>query len=260
MNKNTLSFIFIISLLLFAGCNYNKRQKKVDEANPGTTAVSDTGFTGIMQYKSKNIIFKEVTFKNGVRDGLMKSFYMGGQLYQTFWYENGLKEDSVRWYYLEGQLFRTTPYKHDTVDGIQKQFYRNGKLKAKIGYSKGMRTMFFQEFTPDGKLVNQYPEITVSIQDSYKNNGTYTINLGLTDKNTKVRFFSGGLIDERFDTTKCKYIKPISEKSTIILMKSNKPGPDHLDIVASISTLFGNKYLEYKKIDLPYNDLNWLRR
>ena len=77
----------------------------------------------------------------------MKSFYMGGQLYQTFWYEKGLKEDSVRWYYLEGQLFRTTPYKNDTIDGIQKQYYRTGKLKAKIGYSKGMGTKFFQEFT-----------------------------------------------------------------------------------------------------------------
>jgi antitoxin component YwqK of YwqJK toxin-antitoxin module len=256
MNKHSLSFILIISLLLFAGCNNKKQQKKVNKANPETTAEPDTGFTGIKQYKSRNLLIKEVTFKNGVRDGLMKSFYMGGQLYQTFWYENGLKEDSARWYYLEGQLFRTTPYKHDTVNGIQKQFYRDGKLKAKIGYSKGMRTMFFQEFTPEGKLVGQYPEITVAIQDNYKNNGTYTINLGLNDKNTKVKFFCGGIIDERFDTTKCKYIKPINEKSFVILKKSNKQGPDHLDIVASITTLFGNKYLEYKKIDLPYNDLN----
>ena len=255
MKTNSLSFIIIVSLLLSAGCNGRKSAKKVGETSPETTSVPDTGFTGIRQYRSNNLLIKEVTFKNSIRDGLMKSFYMGGQVYQTFWYENGLKEDSARWYYLEGQLFRTTPYKHDTVDGIQKQFYRNGKLKAKIGYSKGMRTKFFQEFTPDGKLVGSYPEITVAIQDNYRKKGTYAISLGLADENTKVKFYRGEFINERFDTTRCKYIQPANGKPLIYLRKNEKPGPDHVDIIAVISTMFGNKYLEYKKIDLPYNDL-----
>ena len=55
---------------------------------------------------SGKYLVKEVTFKNGVREGLMKSFYQTGEVRQTFWYENGLREDSSRWYYQEGQLFR----------------------------------------------------------------------------------------------------------------------------------------------------------
>jgi hypothetical protein len=252
MKKNSISLIILISLALFVGCNGRKSEKKAKGTSPETTAAADS----VVQYRSGNYLIKEVTFRNGVREGLMKSFYAGGQLYQTFWYENGLKEDSVRWYYLEGQLFRTTPYKHDTIDGIQKQYYRNGKLKAKIGYSKGMRTRFFQEFTADSKLIGPYPEITVSIQDSYRKNGACIIELGLSDKKAEVKFFRGNFIDERFDTTLCKYIKPSNGKSYIYLKKNAKPGPDHLDIIASMTTLFGNKYLEYKKIDLPYNDLN----
>lgn len=256
MKTNSIFLISIISLMLISGCSGRKSEKKAEVTKPDTTAVKDTGYTGVTKYWSKDKLVKEVTFKNGVREGLMKSYYFGGQLYQTFWYENGLKEDSARWYYLEGQLFRTTPYKHDTVDGIQKQFYRNGKVKAKIGYSKGMRTSFFQEYTPEGKIVGPYPEITVTIQDGYKKNGSYIINLGLADKNPAVKFFRGNFINERFDTTMCKNIAPVNNKYTITLNKTGKPGPDHIDIIASISTLFGNKYLAYKKIDLPYKDLN----
>jgi hypothetical protein len=252
MKKYSISLIILISIALMAGCNGRKSEKKSEGPSPETTAAADS----VVQYKSGNNLIKEITFRNGVREGLMKSFYAGGQLYQTFWYENGLREDSVRWYYLEGQLFRTTPYKHDTIDGIQKQFYRNGKLKAKIGYSKGMRTSFFQEFTAEGKLLGPYPEITVTIQDNYRKNGTYIINLGPSDKETEVKFFRGNFINERFDTTKCEYIKPSNGKSYIYLKKTANPGPDHIDIIAAMTTLFGNKYLEYKKIDLPYKDLN----
>jgi hypothetical protein len=252
MKKNSISLIILISVAMLAGCNGRKSEKKAEGTSPETSASADS----IVQYRSGNNLIKEVTYRNGVREGLMKSFYAGGQIYQTFWYEKGLKEDSVRWYYPEGQLFRTTPYKHDTIDGIQKQFYRNGKLKAIIGYSKGMRTKFFQEFTSEGKLFGPYPEITVTIQDSYRNNGAYIINLGLSDKDTEVKFFLGNFINERFDTTICKYIKPSNGKSVIYLKKTVKPGPDHIDIIASMTTLFGNKYLEFKKIDLPYNDLN----
>lgn len=256
MKTNSLILISIISLILLSGCSGNKSGKKPQVNSPDTTAVKDTGYTGITKYWSKDLLIKEVTFKNGIREGLMKSYYAGGQVYQTFWYENGLKEDSARWYYLEGQLFRTTPYKHDTVDGIQKQYYRNGRVKAKIGYSKGMRTNFFQEFTPDGKVVGPYPEITVSIGDSYKKDGSYIVNLGLSDKKTAVKFFRGSFVNDRFDTTMCKVIAPVNNKYIISLKKTGKPGPDHIDIIASISTLFGNKYLVYKKLDLPYKDLN----
>jgi hypothetical protein len=256
MKKNLILLIILISVAFLASCNGRKPGKKAEDVNQNISAFPDTGFTGITQYKSGNNLIKEVTFKNGVREGLMKSFYFGGQVYQTFWYEKGLKEDSVRWYYLEGQLFRTTPYKHDTIDGIQKQYYRTGNIKAKIGYSKGLRTKFIQEFTQDGKLLGPYPEITVTVQDGYRGNGNYIINLGVSDKTTPVKFYQGNFVNERFDSTMCKYIKPSNGKTFIYLRKTGKPGPDHIDIIASMTTLFGNKYLEYKMISLPYNDLN----
>jgi hypothetical protein len=169
---------------------------------------------------------------------------------------NGLRQDSSRWYFEEGQLFRTTPYKNDTIDGIQKQFYRTGKLKAKIGYEKGLRTPFFQEFTTEGKLIGGYPQLIIKPIDSYKAKGTYRITLELSDKSEKVKFFRGEFYGGVFDTTRCESIKTVKGIGYLDLKKASSAKSGYVGVIAGILTDFGNNYLIYKKIDLPYNDLN----
>jgi hypothetical protein len=39
------------------------------------------------------------------------------------------------------------------------------------------------------------------------------------------------------------------------LKKSGTPQTDYIGITGAILTDFGNRYLSYKKIDLPYKDL-----
>lgn len=246
----------ILILVSVSGCTGSGSGKKSSDAENDTITVPDTGYTGIKKYYSNNYLIKEVTFKNSIRQGLMKSFYKGGQLYQTFWYENGVREDSVTWYYPEGQVFRTTPYKHDTIDGIQKQYFRNGKLKAKLGYSKGLRTPYFQEYTQSGTLIGGYPEIVVNTKDDYNTRETYRIGLELSDKATKVRFYRGEFTDGRFDTAKYKRINTVAGKGSLNLKKTGTPTANYIGVIAEIITGYGNKYLAYKKIELPYADLN----
>jgi hypothetical protein len=247
----------ILSLLLISGCNGKKTGKKDNKSDIETIAVPDTGFTGIKQFYdyTGNYLVREVTFENSLRKGLTKTFYQGGQLYQTFWYENNLKEDSAKWYYLEGQVFRTTPFKHDTIDGIQKQFFRDGKVRAKIGYSKGLRTRFFQEFDKNGRIVRSYPEIVVTLNDQYTSKGIYQIGLELSDKSSKVRFYNGEFSNDRFDTAKCAKIKISEGKGLLVLKKSGKPQPPAVNIIAEVTTGYGNRFIEEKKITLPYSDL-----
>ena len=250
------SLIIIIFLLFIAGCNGKGTGKKVSQSGIDTSTVPDTGFTGITQYMSGKTLFKEVTFKNGVKKGLMKTFYPDGRVRQTYWYENNLREDSSKWYYQEGQLFRSTPYKRDTMDGIQKQYYRTGRLKAKLGYKKGLRTPFLEEFTLDGKLVGGYPGLVVNIRDDYRAKGVYRVSLELSDKSTKVRYYRGDLSDGVFDTAHCKKINTIKGIGYLDLKKTGSPKTGYVGVIAEILTNFGNNYLVYKKIDLPYNDLN----
>jgi hypothetical protein len=247
--------IIIFALMIISGCKGKGAGNKDTQAGIDSIAASDPGFTGIKQYMSGKYLVKEVTFKNGVREGLMKSFYQDGRLRQTFWYKNDLREDSSKWYYLEGQLFRSTPYKKDTIDGIQKQYYRNGRIKAKIGYKKGLRTPYFEEFTQEGKLVTGYPELVINTRDDYRTKGIFRITLELSDKSTKVRYYRGDLSQGIFDTARCKSIKIIKGIGTLDLKKSSSPKEDSIGVIAEILTNFGNNYLVYKKIDLPYNDL-----
>ena len=252
-----ISQILLITLVLFSvsRCTGRNSVNSDSDLSADTTSVPDTGYTGIKKYYSGTNLIKEVTFKNGVREGLMKSFYQGGLLYMTYWYENGVREDSVKWYYPDGFLFRSSPYKHDTIHGIQKQYYRTGKLKARIGYETGLRTPLIEEYSVNGKLLNDYPDVIITIMDEYKTRGVYRINLALSDKSPKVKFYKGEFTDGRFDTTLCKIIKTVEGNGSLLLKKSGSVTTNSVGIIAEIVTPFGNKYLVNKKIDLPYNDL-----
>jgi len=251
--SGTLLIVTIVFSL--SGCGGKKAGNRESAAEQEALNVPDTGYTGIKKYYSRDLLLKEVTFKNGVRQGEMKTFYQGGQLYQTFWYENGLREDSAKWHYLEGQVFRSTPYKHDTVDGIQKQYYRNGRVKAKLGYIKGLRTPYLEEYTQDGKLVRGYPDIVATLSDDYAARGLVRVNLELSDKGKDVKFYRGDLINGVFDTTRCTILKTENGKAFLNLKKTGSEQADYVGIIAEYLTDFGNKHLIYKKTDLPYKDL-----
>ena len=256
MKRISASLLIFLLIFFVTGCNGKGGARKDSLSGNDTITVPDTGFTGISKYLSGTRLAKEVTFKNGVKHGLMKTFYPSGKVRQTFWYENGLRQDSARWYFEEGQLFRTTPFKNDTVDGIQKQYYRTGRIKAKIGYSRGLRTPYIEEYTPEGKIVGGYPQVVIDTRDDYNTKGMYKITLELSDHSTKVRFYRGDLSGGVFDTTRCEIIKTVNGIGNVDLRKRESPTSDNIGIIAEILTSFGNNLLVYKKIDLPYNDLN----
>ena len=250
------SLVVILALMLNSGCKGKGGPGKNTDRGNDTTSASDTGFTGIKQYMSSGHVAMETTFKNGVKEGLTKTYYVSGKLRGTLWYENGLREDTSKWFFEEGQLFRTTPYKRDTVDGIQKQYFRNGKLKAVIGYKKGFRTFEFEEYDMEGRRIGNYPDLVVLTKDDYSSNGAFTISLGLSDKSTKVKYFRGDFGNGLFDSTRCVRIKTIDGIGTLDLKKTGTPQSGSVEVLAAIMTFYGNNYLVYKKIELPYKDLN----
>lgn len=247
-----VSIILLAALLFNPGC---KGKNSVGGGND-TLSVADTGFTGIKKYMSGGHVSMETAFKNGVKEGLARTFYASGKVRGTLWYENGLREDTAKWFFEEGQLFRTTPYKRDTVDGIQKQYFRNGKLKAIIGYSKGARTFEFEEYDMEGRKVGGYPDLVVNFKDEYTSAGIYTISLSLSDKSTKVKYYRGDFGNGVFDSTRAEKVKIIDGKGILALKKTETPHQGSVDIIASVITFYGNSFLLRKKIELPYKDLN----
>jgi hypothetical protein len=255
MKSFSVTLLVLISLLTITGCKGRRSDKDNSLTAADSVTVPDTGFTGIKQGMSGRYIVNEVTYKNGVRNGLMKTFYESGKLRQTFWFVNGVRQDSAKWYYEEGQVYRSTPYKNDTIDGVQKQYYRTGKLKARLTFINGLRAPKLEEFKSDGKLVTGYPDLKINITDEYKSKGLYRISLSLTDKSTEVKYYRGDFSKGVFDTANYAKIKVVNGIGTLNLKKSKTAGPDSVGVIASILTNFGNRYLVYKNIDLPYKDL-----
>jgi antitoxin component YwqK of YwqJK toxin-antitoxin module len=256
MKTKTILFIIIISLILNAGC-LNKGNKNTSEKGnlADTSAVADTGFTGIKKYYTKDLLVKEVTFKNGVREGLMKTYYPSGLLYQSFWYRNGVREDTAKWYFDDGRVFRATPFKKDSADGVQTQFYRSGKVRAKLIFVNGTRTPFLEEFASDGKKITNYPDLVVKTKDEYSQNGTFKIWLELTDKTIRTVFYRGEYIDGLYFPKKYTKLNTSETAGYLELKKSGTSKDNYVGVIAEVSTSLGNKYLIYKKIELPYGDL-----
>ena len=138
---------------------------------------------------------------------------------------------------------------------FRRQYYRTGELKAKLGFSKGLRTLFFQEFTKKGKLVTGYPEIIVKTQDNYKSKGSYRMNLELSDKSKVQEFFRGEFHNGVYDTTKIERIRTKDNIGYLDLKKTKAQKSPYVGVIAEVLTDFGNRLLVYKKIELPYNDL-----
>lgn len=243
--------IVLFATVLLSGCNSNGSAKKASEAEVDSLNAPDS----IIRHMSGEYAVNEISYRNGKMNGLYKTFYKSGKVRTAKWYVNDLIQDSVIWFYEEGEPFRITPYKNDTIDGIQKQYYRTGQLRAKIGFSKGFRTNLFQEFTREGKLITGYPEIVVTSQDNYMKNGTYSIMIELSDKKTKVNFFRGEFRNGIYDTTMIEKIRTKDNTGYLNLKKGNAPTSNYVGVMAEVLTNFSNRILIYKKIDLPYNDL-----
>jgi antitoxin component YwqK of YwqJK toxin-antitoxin module len=253
MKNNTTLFVIIILLTLNAGCQTKTKNKSLSGKEKIEAAVAEAD--SLVRSYSGSWLVKEVPYKNGKRQGLMKTYNTTGTLYQTFWYENGLRQDTAKLYFEDGKVFRTTPFKDDTAHGIQTQYYKSGAVKAKLNFVNGLRTPYLEEFDAAGKKIENYPDLVIRTKDEYSQNGTFKIYLELTNKDTKANYYRGEYIDGLFNPKKCIKINSSETAGYLELSKSANSGSNSVGIIAEILTTFGNRYLVYKKIDLPYNNL-----
>jgi antitoxin component YwqK of YwqJK toxin-antitoxin module len=254
--KNILSAFLIVAILIsIEGCLNKGGQKKDNVSEADTSTVADTGFTGIKQFFSKNFLSYEAEYKNGVRQGLMKTYYPSGKLRQTFWYVNGMREDTAVWYHEDGVIFRKTAFRRDSMNGMQIQYYKSGKVRAKLEYVNGLRKPYLEEWKDDGRKIMDYPAVVITTKDEYSLNGTFKINLELSKKDVKVTFYRGDYIDGLFVPKKLTKVNNSETTGYIVLSKGPADTADYVGIIAEINTTLGNKMLVYNKVALPYRNL-----
>lgn len=251
--KNLTSIIVTLILIVAASCGGGTgesggRKKAGNEP--------DTGYTGIKNYIRNDIKVKEVTFRNGVREGLTRTFYMGGVVEQEIPYEGGKKNGLAKWFYPDAKLFRVTPYVNDTISGTQIQYYKNGNVKAKLEYVDGKRKPGLEEYNMDGSMVTGYPEVTYRTEDLYGEKGLYKLFVEMSDMAENVKYYRGDLEHGLVDIDSVTPLLQTETTGYVDLKRTPGHHADSVVIIAGYLTRFGNRLYYRKAIPLPYKDLN----
>ncbi|MGA1543342.1 MAG: toxin-antitoxin system YwqK family antitoxin [Saprospiraceae bacterium] len=77
------------------------------------------------------------TYKNGVFDGLFKSYYPGNRLNVLAYYKDNKLEGWVKRYYKTGELMEEVYFEENEENGPFKEYFQNGGLKAEGSYKGG---------------------------------------------------------------------------------------------------------------------------
>lgn len=217
---------------------------------------ADTGFTGTRTMVRNNVKMKEITYKNGIREGMTRTYTKGGLLEQEIPYSGDKRNGDARWYYPEGQVFRLTPFVNDTIHGDQIQYYKNGNVRARITFIENNRKPGIEEYTMNGEKITNYPEITYRVVDDYAERGLYKIFVEMDDLSENVKYYRGDYVNGLVVMDSLKPTLQTATTGYLDLRKSEKPGADSAVVIASYLTPSGNRLYYRIAIPLPYKDLN----
>ncbi len=216
----------------------------------------DTGYTGVKYVIRDNVKRKEMTYRNGVLEGITRTYYKGGQLEQEIPYSEGQKNGEATWYYPDGKLFRITPFVSDTIHGDQIQYYKNGREKAVLSYHEGKRYPGLTEYTMSGEKVDNYPELIIRTQDRYQERALYKLFIEFSDMAENARFYRGDYINGLVDLDSLLLLMQTPTTGYLDLTRTPGHHADSVVVIGSYLTQFGNRLYYRKAIALPYKDLN----
>lgn len=212
MTKNIL--FFAMALLLFA-CGQKSENKKTEEIPAGTDVIREyfsngklksevTAVKGMRQGPTRNydrdgLLLSEVNYVDNKKEGTATNYYSKtGKVNSTLIYKNGIKEGDETYYYESGRIYRISPYVNGKIEGLQKFFYEGGQLQAEIPYLNGFAGKGTKEYKQDGTLITGYPEIYVQKENHLKDANKVLLIISLTDNDTRVKFYSGDLLDGKY--------------------------------------------------------------
>lgn len=130
----------------------------------------------------------EVTFKNGMHDGVGYNYYDDGTIKNEIHYKEGYKDGDAKWFYENGAIYRHTIYDMGGKVGVQKYYYKNGQLKAEIPYESNSPVPGLKEYTANGKVIDNNPKLVIWQVDKIAFENKVVIKAKLKDWKKKVKY------------------------------------------------------------------------
>ena len=116
---------------------------------------------------------------------------------------------------------------------------------AEVPFYQGKTCKGLKEYTVDGKVKERYPEIIVSTVNNVRQNGTYIIELSLSDGSKDVEYFVGELSEGVYlgsDATQLAVVENGVGRLEFKL-KSGRFVTEQLHFIARVKTYQGNFYI-----------------
>jgi len=252
--KNFLCLFTMVAIFAAFSCSNGSSGSRGTASNKRSHQ-ADTGYTGIENYKVNGVVKKTVSYKNGIKDGLTKTFFNAAAVDQEIPYVDGKKNGIAKGYYIDGFLFRTTPYENDTINGEQIQYYKSGKVRARMKYDHGKRYPGLDEYEMDGTKIGKYPKLVYRINDNYKEKGSVKILVEMSDLSEGTKFYRGNFVNGLVDLEACTPLLQSATTAYIDLRKTQGASLDSLYVIGAYLTNLGNRYFTRIAIPLPYKDL-----
>ena len=96
---------------------------------------SETQVRVVLDEQGDTVVLE--THKNGMFDGLFKSYYPGNKLNVLAYYKENKLEGWVKRYYETGELMEEVYFEANEENGPFKEYFKNGILKAMGFYKEG---------------------------------------------------------------------------------------------------------------------------
>lgn len=221
------------------GCSVGNKEEK-DKQKPKDNIART--------YDRDKRLKNEVPMKDGKRHGIAKTYYPNGTVSLELPYVDDEREGISKRYYESGLLFQETEYHDDQMHGVQKKYDATG-LTSEGRYEFGVPCTGLKEYS-GGKARTNFPSIVVKPIDRIQVDGTYTLELSLTDGVSKATFYLGELT-----STGCLHAALIplpkgKTSSSAIRKYILRPGQfmmEELNIIAEVTTRKGNAYITQRK-------------
>jgi MORN repeat variant len=236
-------FLLVLIFLFAMSCETKKKDVKSKKKADTTD--------GLKKYYSTDGKLKtELTILKGKRNGIARTYYKNGKVSLEMNYKTGKRDGLSKRYYEDGTLYQETNYKDDKIDGIRKKYREDGKPMAIARYENDHPCSGLREFLLKGGEKDNFPSIVISPEDRLKREGVYIINLSLSDKSRRVKFYIGNLSSSGCLTEKLISVMMDKSTGTGKIPYTLPPGAfmmEELNFVAELETMSGNTFITQKK-------------
>ncbi len=100
----------------------------------------------------------DTPYKNGQKHGVEKRYYKKGMPKAFTTYKHGAKHGvEKKWYKKPHKIVSVISYKHGKMDGVAKAYNKSGKLRWEASYKDGKREGVQKNYNSEGKIISIVP-------------------------------------------------------------------------------------------------------